>query len=118
MPFLMLLLSVGVFAQRTNPKTQEKKKEVSGIDTIKVAQKNPILLLDEDDVEFVNKVPIENFLKDSLVFNLLDDPDAARMDSIWQRELMKSSLTNKHKGQFLEIRLAFDPAFPGGQIRR
>lgn len=102
MPFLMLLLSVGVFAQRTKPKTQEKKKEVSGIDTIKVAQKNPILLLDEDDVEFVNKVPIENFLKDSLVFNLLDDPDAARMDSIWQRELMKSSLTNKHKGQFLD----------------
>lgn len=101
-PFLMLLLSAGGFAQQGKVKISEQKKQSSGIDTIKVAQKDPILLLDEDDVNFVNKVPIENFLKDSLVFNLMDDPDAARIDSLWHQELMNSSLYDKHREQFLD----------------
>ena len=54
-PFLMLLLSAGGFAQQGKVKISEQKKQSSGIDTIKVAQKDPILLLDEDDVNFVNK---------------------------------------------------------------
>src|SRR5690606_4665366 len=72
LPFLMLLLSLGGFAQKSNSKAQAGKAG-SGVDTIKVAQKAPILLLDEVDVDFANKVPLENFLSDSLIFNLSDD---------------------------------------------
>ena len=89
----MLLLSFCGFAQESN-EAEKAVKDNSGIDTIKVAQKEPILLLDEDDVDFANKVPLENFLNDSLIFHLSDDAEAARMDSIWQQELLKSSLSN------------------------
>lgn len=91
----MLLLSLGGFAQKFNSKAQAGKAG-SGVDTIKVAQKAPILLLDEVDVDFANKVPLENFLSDSLIFNLSDDATAARMDSIWQQELLKASLSHPH----------------------
>ena len=89
LPFLLLLLSSYGFSQETQ-EAEQSKKDNPGIDTIKVAQKEPILLLDEDDVDFANKVPLETFMKDSLIFHLTDDPEASRMDSIWQQELLKS----------------------------
>lgn len=97
LPFLVLLLSINGFAQQTNSgDAAQDEKDKSEIDTIKVAQKNPIRLLDGDDVDFANKVPLETFLTDSLIFRLRDDAEAARMDSIWQQELLKSSLSDYH----------------------
>lgn len=91
----MLLLSFGGFAQKSGDKGQAAKNQ-AGIDTIRVAQKDPILLLNENDVDFANKVPLEDFLNDSLIFNLSDDQRTARMDSIWQQELLKASLSHPH----------------------
>lgn len=94
LPFLMLLLTVAGFAQdkKTEVKNAEgKEKEKTG-DTIRLPEQDFFLLLDNDDVELANKVPVHKIIKDSLVFALLDDPGAAVIDSLWQQELFESSL--------------------------
>lgn len=94
LPFLMLLLSIAAFAQdvKTEEKNQEEQENGKTGDTIRLPEQDFFLLLDSDDVDFANRVPIHKILKDSLVFALLDNPDAAAIDSLWQQELFESSL--------------------------
>ena len=87
-------MSVGVFAQDKKVEAKHSKgqeKEQIG-DTIRLPEHDFFLLLDNDDVELANNVPVHKIIKDSLVFALLDDPGAATIDSLWQEELFKSSL--------------------------
>ena len=94
LPFLMLLMSVVVFAQDRKVEAKQIKgqeKEEIG-DTIRLPEHDFFLLLDNDDVELANNVPVHKIIKDSLIFALLDDPGAAAIDSLWQEELFKSSL--------------------------
>lgn len=94
LPFLMLLMSVVAFAQdkKSEAKNNEGQEKEENGDTIRLPEHDFFLLLDNDDVELVNNVPVHKIIKDSLVFALLDDPNAAEIDSIWQKELFKSSL--------------------------
>lgn len=91
--FVFLNISIGSVAQVSEPlakHTKIDKKESS--DTIVTPEETFFVLLDNDDVEFANRVPVHKFIRDSSVFALFDDPDAAAYDSIWQQELFKSSL--------------------------
>lgn len=92
--FAFLLLSVSLFAQQKGTEAKNEKnegeKEVS--DTIRLPEQDFFLLMDNDDVDIANNVPIHRIIKDSAVFALLDDPGAALIDSLWQKELFQSSL--------------------------
>ena len=90
----MLLLSVAAFAQdvKTEAKNVEGEEKGKLGDTIKLPEQEFFLLLDNDDVELANNVPVHKIIRDSLVFALLDDPNAATIDSLWQQELFESSL--------------------------
>ena len=99
--FVILLLSWGIFAQDTGSGSKETgEKEKSG-DTIRLPEQDFFTLLDSDDVEFANNIPIHKFIKDSSVFALFDDPDAAVIDSLWQKELFTSSLYNDIRDSLL-----------------
>lgn len=86
-------------AQQKSKTIKENGKKTFRVDTLKIPEKAN-RLLDADDVEFANKVQTEVFLKDSIVFRLADNPEAADIDSLWQMELYKSSL-NKDFQQLL-----------------
>ena len=94
LPFLMLLMSVVAFAQdkKTEAKNVEGQENKEIGDTIRLPEHDFFMLLDNDDVELANNVPVHRIIKDSLIFALLDDPGAAMIDSLWQRELFESSL--------------------------
>lgn len=100
--FVVLLLSWGIFAQDagSGAKKPTEKKETS-TDTIRLPEQDFFTLLDSDDVEFANRIPIHKFIKDSSVFALFDDPDAAVIDSLWQKELFTSSLYNDIRDSLL-----------------
>src|SRR5690606_35910343 len=91
---LMLLMSVVAFAQdkKTEAKNVEGQENKEIGDTIRLPEHDFFMLLDNDDVELANNVPVHRIIKDSLIFALLDDPGAAMIDSLWQRELFESSL--------------------------
>lgn len=102
LPFLILLFSMLVSAQEKKSKAKiEKKEKVE--DTIKLPEQDFFLLLDNNDVEFANNVPVHKILKDSSVFALLDDPAAAQIDSLWQKELFESSLYSSLKDSLLDL---------------
>ncbi|MHA6278981.1 lytic transglycosylase domain-containing protein [Salinimicrobium sp. CAU 1759] len=94
LPFLMLLASVTTFAQdvKTEAKNVEGQETGEKGDTIRLPEQDFFLLLDNDDVDLANNVPVHKIIKDSLIFALLDDPGAAMIDSLWQQELFQSSL--------------------------
>ncbi|NJW51985.1 lytic transglycosylase domain-containing protein [Salinimicrobium oceani] len=94
LPLLILLLSVVATAQdvKTEAKNVEGQEKVKTGDTIKLPEQDFFMLLDSDDVDLANNVPVHKIIKDSLVFALLDDPGAALIDSLWQKELFESSL--------------------------
>ena len=100
----MLLMSVAVFAQdkKTEAKNVKGQEKAKTGDTIKLPEQDFFLLLDNDDVELANNVPIHKIIKDSLVFALLDDPGAAMIDSLWQKELFESSLYLNFKDSLLD----------------
>ena len=102
LPFLMLLFSVLVSAQEKRNKDKSEKKEKVE-DTIKLPEQDFFLLLDNDDVELANKVPVTEILKDSAVFALIDNPGAAQIDSLWQKELFESSLYSNIKDSLLDL---------------
>ncbi|HET8855856.1 MAG TPA: transglycosylase SLT domain-containing protein [Salinimicrobium sp.] len=99
---LLLFLSVVGFSQENqNTKDHnEPKGKYFLVDTIKISDRAP-LLLNGDDVEFANKVADEAFIKDSIVITLLDHPGAAEIDSLWQIELLKSSLYQDYRKKLL-----------------
>jgi membrane-bound lytic murein transglycosylase D len=94
LPFLMLLASVTTFAQDVKTEAKNVEGQENGMkgDTIRLPEQDFFLLLDNDDVDLANNVPVHKIIKDSLVFALLDDPGAAMIDSLWQQELFQSSL--------------------------
>nr|WP_156877224.1 lytic transglycosylase domain-containing protein [Salinimicrobium terrae] len=94
LPILMLLMSVAAFAQevKTEAKNVEGQEYGETGDTIRLPEQDFFLLLDSDDVDLANNVPVHKIVKDSLIFALLDDPGAAMIDSLWQQELFESSL--------------------------
>ena len=102
--FLLLVLSYAAFGQEKTANKEElkTKKETSG-DTIKLPEEEFFMLLDNDDVEFANKVPIHKIIKDSAVFALLDNANAAAIDSLWQKELFESSLYSNFKDSLLDL---------------
>ncbi|WP_324720207.1 lytic transglycosylase domain-containing protein [Salinimicrobium sp. HB62] len=102
LPFLMLLASVTTFAQdvKTEAKNVGQENGEKG-DTIRLPEQDFFLLLDNDDVDLANNVPVHKIIKDSLVFALLDDPGAAVIDSLWQQELFQSSLYMNLKDSLL-----------------
>lgn len=103
LPFLMLLMSVAVFAQdkKTEAKYVKGQEKGENGDTIRLPEQDFFLLIDNDDVELANNVPVHKIIKDSLVFALLDDPGAAMIDSLWQKELFQSSLYMDFKDSLL-----------------
>lgn len=101
LPILGLLLSFNAFAQDTKTEARNVEGKPTG-DTIKLPEEEFFLLLDSDDVEFANNVPIYKIIKDSAVFALLDDPNAAVIDSLWQKELFSSSLYNNFRDSLLD----------------
>lgn len=103
MPFLLLMFSVGAFAQEQDSaaKAGQEKEGKSVKDSLRIMHQNLFLLRDGDDVEFANKVRSLKLLQDSIVVNLLDHPDAALMDSIWQKELFTSSLYEEFQDDLL-----------------
>ena len=102
LPFLMLLVSVLVSAQEKKTKGKITKKE-NIEDTVKLPEQDFFLLLDNDDVELANNIPVHKILKDSVVFALLDDPGAAQIDSLWQKELFASSLYSNLQDSLLNL---------------
>ncbi|MEG9327459.1 LysM peptidoglycan-binding domain-containing protein [Salinimicrobium catena] len=96
LPLVFLLLSVSLYAQqeRTEAKNESKQENGEPEDTIRLPEQDFFLLMNSDDVEISNNVPIHKIIKDSAVFALLDDPGAAMIDSLWQKELFMSSLYN------------------------
>ena len=96
LPAILLLFSFNVFSQKAEKKnTQQNEQENKRSfpkDTIKLTDGFSLQLKDDDDVEFANEVPAHSFLNDSVIYTLIDNPNAARIDSIWQKELFTSSL--------------------------
>nr|WP_245583651.1 lytic transglycosylase domain-containing protein [Salinimicrobium xinjiangense] len=94
LPFLMLLMSMFAVAQdvKTEAKNVEGQEKGETGDTIRLPEQDFFLLLNSNDVDLANNVPVHKIIKDSLVFALLDDPGAAMIDSLWQKELFESSL--------------------------
>lgn len=102
LPFLMLFLSVLVSAQeKKDRKKSEKKQNLE--DTIRLPEQDFFLLLNNDDVDLVNEVPIHKIIKDSAVFAIFDDPGAAQIDSLWQKELFQSSLYSDLRDSLLDL---------------
>ena len=102
--FLLLLCSAAVLAQeKATPKEGQIAKEEASGDTIKLPEQEFFMLLDNDDVEFANKVPVHKIIKDSTVFALLDNANAATIDSLWQKELFESSLYSNLKDSLLDL---------------
>lgn len=99
---LLLLLSVDGFSQEERKTKNNGRPEAKYflIDTIKISDRAP-LLLDGYDVEFANRVADDAFIKDSIVITLLDHPGAAEIDSLWQLELLKSSLYQDYRKKLL-----------------
>lgn len=94
LPAILLLLSLNVFAQQHKSRSNKATtKQSFQVDTLEVPKVTPVLH-DADAVEFANKVDAEVFLKDSIIFKLADNPEAAVIDSLWQIALYKSSLLN------------------------
>ncbi|GHA38927.1 lytic transglycosylase [Salinimicrobium marinum] len=95
LPFLFLLFSVSAFSQHEKIGQEEKSGQAAidsvSMDSLISIHKNLFSLKNSKDVDFANKVSFA-VLRDSVVANLADDPDAALMDSIWQKELFTSSL--------------------------
>lgn len=103
LPFLMLLISVATFAQKKTETEKKNSREKESEDTIKLPEQDFFMLLDNDDVEFANNVPIHKIVKDSAVFALFDDPGAAAIDSLWQHELFQSSLYSNLQDSLLNL---------------
>lgn len=103
-PFLIFLLSVNtVFSQQENREAKRdsgQAEQQSRMDSLITIHKNLVSLRNEDDVDFANKVSF-SVLRDSVVANLVDDPYAAQMDSLWQKELFTSSLYSNLQDEFL-----------------
>ena len=100
-PFLILLFCGNILAQEKQVEKKGKVEPGKSSDTIQLPEEEFFLLLDNDDVEFANNVPIHKIIKDSSVFALLDDPAAALIDSLWQQELFKSSLYQDFRDSLL-----------------
>lgn len=103
LPFLMLLFSVAVTAQDKKPKGKSEKESGTSQDTIRLPEQDYFMLLDSDNVEFTSNVPVHKILRDSTIFALLDDPGAAQIDSLWQKELFQSSLYSSLKDSLLNM---------------
>ena len=103
MPFLTLLISAATFAQNKTELQKKGSAEGEKGDTIRLPEQDFFMLLDNDDVELANNVPIHKIVKDSAVFALLDDPGAAAIDSLWQAELFQSSLYGNFRDSLLDL---------------
>lgn len=109
MPILLMLLSLSALCQQQKESTEAVNKSRQSDpedfgDSLKIAHRNLFLLLDEDDVEFANKIKsYQNLLNKFAVEGLLDHPDAAIMDSIWQKELFTSSLYTNFQDELLNL---------------
>lgn len=96
----MLFMSFPIFSQ-VDKKADSTKVSTTTKDTTKLPEEEFFQLLDNDDVELANKLNGHMFVRDSAVYGLFDDPEAARMDAAWQRELYKSSLYNDYRDSLL-----------------
>lgn len=105
LPFILLLMSMSAFAQQkeSEAKNESGEEKESTADTVRLPEQDFFLLLDSDDVELANNVPVHKIIKDSVVFALLDDPGAALIDSLWQKELFKSSLYSNLQDSLINI---------------
>lgn len=93
------ILTISLLLCAVNAFSQQKQNAI--VDTVQLT-KSSHLLQDGDDVEFANKVPAHSFLKDSVVYKLLDNPQAALIDSLWQQKLLKSSLYTDYRKKLLD----------------
>lgn len=104
LPILFLLLSAGhMTAQQEETEANEEKEQSAGEDTIMLSEQNFFLLMKKDDVSINNNVPIHKIIKDSAVYALLDDPGAATIDSLWQKELFQSSLYSQVQDSLVNL---------------
>ncbi len=104
LPILFLLLATGhMLGQQKETEAKEESEQSAGEDTIKLPEQEFFLLLKNDDVNISNNVPIHKIIKDSAVYALLDDPGAAVIDSLWQRELFKSSLYSQVQDSLVNL---------------
>lgn len=103
LPIVFLLFSVNMTAQEAETdNAQTANKVESPHDGAEVSKNTLEEVQGEDDVDFVNKVSRQVILKDSVVFQLLDHHDAGLIDSLWQKELFKSSLYRDVKKDILD----------------
>ena len=104
---VILLFSISVFSQEESADTLQDNDSLEAderrlaIDSLVAIHKNLFRLMDSDDVDFANKVNALAGLTKSEISNLLDHPDAAEMDSVWQKELFASSLYNDFRDSLL-----------------
>lgn len=104
LPILFLLFSAGFMsAQQKKTEANEERGKGEGDDTIHLSEQDFFLLLKNDDVNISNNVPIHKIIKDSAVYALLDDPGAATIDSLWQKELFQSSLYSQIQDSLVNL---------------
>jgi membrane-bound lytic murein transglycosylase D len=101
LPVISFLFCLVAFGQNEKKEGKTRAGEPAA-DTIRLPEEEFFILLDEDDVAFANNVPVHRILKDSAIFALLDDPNAATIDSLWQKELFKSSLYTNLRDSLLD----------------
>lgn len=103
LPILCFLLSVSAFSQQeTTEETEARQaKRQASIDSIIAIHKNLFSIKNGNDVDFVNAVSFPLITR-SVVADLMDHPDAAMMDSIWQKELFTSSLYQDFQEDLLD----------------
>lgn len=105
LPYTMLLFVFGSYSQEEDPESNEysqPKETTFKVDTLKAAEDASAVFMDRKNVDFANKVDNHAILRDSIIFTLLDNAQAAQIDSLWQAELFESSLYSNLKEDLLD----------------
>lgn len=105
LPYLMVLFALGAYAQEEesgSEKSPQQNKGTFRVDTLKFGEDASIIFLNPKNVDFANRVDNHTILRDSIIFTLLDNKDAAVIDSLWQKELFESSLYSDLKEDLLD----------------
>lgn len=87
---LVILMSMGLYAQEGKKKEEVKKANFR----VQIFHKpdNKEIILTEPDPEYKNRLPISAVIRDSSKVALEDLPKAATIDSLWKAELTNSDL--------------------------
>ena len=102
--FLLLFVFVGIYAQTPDKKPAPEKKEAKKANfRVQVIQKNGEgeVKLQEPDPEFKDRLPISARLENSTP-DYKDLPKAAKIDSVWKKELLNSDLYETMQREILE----------------